>query len=171
LIELILVMVILVIAVAMVVPRMGDFFRGRALSAEARRFMTLTRYAQTRAVAEGLPMILWIDRVNRSYGLEAQPGYLENDDQKAVEYSLGADLQIEAGESRSIFGATQQNSMKGLAPNLPVIRFTPDGFIGEMSPETVMISDRSDEVLIIAPTRMRLRYEIKTNGYDYALQR
>jgi len=171
LIELILVMAILVIAMAMVVPRMANFFQGRALAVEARRFMTLTRYAQTRAVAEGIPMVLWIDRINRSYGLNAQPGYLVSDDEKAVEYSLGEDLQIETGEARSIYGATLQNSMKGLTPNLPVIRFTPDGFISEMSPETVLISDRSDDVLVVAPTRMRLSYEIKTNGYEYALPR
>lgn len=170
LIELILVMAILLIAVSMVAPQMGSFFRGRALEAEARRFMTLTRYGQSRAVAEGIPVILWVDQTSRAYGLEIQPGYTTARDDKAVEYELGADLQIEAGRPRSIYGDTIRNSMRGLQKNLPTIRFTPDGFISEMSPETIYLTNESGELLIVAPNRTRLSYEIKSEDEYYALQ-
>src|SRR5919112_30043 len=77
LIELILVMAMLVIAIAVTFPSLQAFFRGRALESEGRRLLTLTRYAQSRAVSEGIPMTLWIDGHEGAYGLEAQNGYLD----------------------------------------------------------------------------------------------
>src|SRR4051812_47261095 len=94
LIELILVMAILVIALATTFPMLQGFFRGRTLESEGRRFLTLTRYGQSRAVSEGIPMTLWINAKQRTYGLEAQTGYLDNDN-KAVEYDLDSKLDIE----------------------------------------------------------------------------
>ena len=55
LVELIVVMVLLLIVASMVAPRMSSFFRGRALSSEARRMLSLINYAQSRAVATGAP--------------------------------------------------------------------------------------------------------------------
>ena len=49
LVELIVVMVLLLIVASMVAPRMSSFFRGRALSAEARRMLSLINYGQSRA--------------------------------------------------------------------------------------------------------------------------
>ena len=51
LIELIFVMVLLAIGAAMVAPRMGDFFRGRVVSSEARRMLSLVHYGQSRAIS------------------------------------------------------------------------------------------------------------------------
>src|SRR3954470_1929345 len=93
-IELILVMALLVIAVAVTLPSMQRFFRGRTLDSEGRRFLTLTRYGQTRAVSEGIPMTLWIDPIQGSYGLEAQKGFLDRDD-KAVQYDVDEKLDME----------------------------------------------------------------------------
>src|SRR5215208_532805 len=56
LIELILVLGLLLIVAGISYPTLKNFFRGRALDSEARRFLSLTRYAQSRAAAEGLPM-------------------------------------------------------------------------------------------------------------------
>src|SRR5437667_3469223 len=58
LIELILVMALLVIVMAVSAPALSNFFRGRTLDSEARCFMSLTRYGQSRAVSEGIPMVL-----------------------------------------------------------------------------------------------------------------
>src|SRR6266566_7071347 len=71
LMELILVMTVLAIAVSITAPALANFFRGRTLDSEARRFLSLTRHGQSRAVAEGVPMELWLDAVNQTYGLEA----------------------------------------------------------------------------------------------------
>ena len=49
LIELVLVMTLLVVVVAIAAPSLAGFFRGRALDAEARRLLSLTRQGQSRA--------------------------------------------------------------------------------------------------------------------------
>ena len=69
LIELILVMALLAIAASLAAPQMASFFRGRSLDQEARRMLSLTHYAQSRAVTEGFPMLLWIDPASGQYGL------------------------------------------------------------------------------------------------------
>src|SRR5262249_35221447 len=61
LIELILVMTLLAIVLAIASPALSRFFKGRGLDNEARRFLALTRHAQSRAVGEGVPMVLWFD--------------------------------------------------------------------------------------------------------------
>jgi Tfp pilus assembly protein FimT len=111
LIELILIMALIVIMAAVVTPRMAGFFRGRTLDNEARRFVTLTRHGQNRAVSEGIPILVWIDEEKQLYGVEAQPGYLEKDD-RALEYPVADELTIEAGEPLTSRGTT-------LSPSAP----------------------------------------------------
>src|SRR5207245_5134219 len=96
LIELILVMAILTIAVSITAPALANFFRGRTLDSEARRLLAVTRQGQSRAVAEGLPIELWVDAAQRTYGLEAEPSY-EPNDAKAMTFALDSDTQIEVG--------------------------------------------------------------------------
>src|SRR5437763_11469882 len=60
LIELILVMALMSIVIALIAPSLSNFFRSRTLDSEARRFVSLTRYVQSRAVSEGIPMMVWI---------------------------------------------------------------------------------------------------------------
>src|SRR6266705_1192 len=72
LIELILVMAILTVAVSITAPTLGRFFSGRALDSEARRLLALTHNGQSRAVFEGVPIELWVDARQRTYGLEAE---------------------------------------------------------------------------------------------------
>src|SRR5262245_32345834 len=79
LIELILVMALLMIVAAVSFPSLRNFFQGRSLDSEARRFLSLTRYAQSRAISEGIPMVLWLDAREGTYGLQAETGYLDID--------------------------------------------------------------------------------------------
>src|SRR5580765_4940142 len=72
LIELIFVLALLAISALFVASSMGSFFRGRALNFEARRLLSLTHYAQSRAVSEGVPVILWINPADSTYGLTIQ---------------------------------------------------------------------------------------------------
>src|SRR5688572_21325907 len=79
LIELILVMALLAIILAVSAPSLSRFFKGRGLESEAQRFMALTRHAQSRAVSEGVPMVLWLETKQRLYGLNAEKSFIEND--------------------------------------------------------------------------------------------
>lgn len=166
LIELVLVMAILIIVLSVTAPMLTTFFRGRTLDAEARRFLSLTRYAQSRAVAEGLPMTLWIDPKQRTYGLEIQSGYVDNDDYAST-YTLERDLDIEVKQSRVATTARTTMTTKKTANEL-MIRFTPDGFIGESNPESVIIRQGDKDEVWFGPNRNRLNYEIQTNNLQTA---
>ena len=154
LIELVLVMAILIVVLSMSGASLTSFFKGRSLEAEGKRFLALTRYAQNRAVSEGLPMTVWINEREKKYGLETAPGSVELDD-KAQEFTLGRDLEIEAGSS--ISGAERRSA------NEVVLNFTPDGFFNETNPEQIVIKEPKGEQVLIALSRNRLYYEITTN--------
>src|SRR5882762_3727281 len=94
LIELMLVMAMLLIVLGVAAPSLSNFFRGRTLDSEARRFVSLTRYGQSRAVSEGVPVVLWIDAKQGAYGLKQGAGYTDLDT-KAVNFDLNKDLVIE----------------------------------------------------------------------------
>ena len=163
LIELILVLALMVVLASIVAPRMAGFFQGRVLDNEARRFLSLVRYAQSRAVTEGLPMLVWMDEENRRYGLQVQAGFLEKDD-KAVEYTLADDLELEVGQPLSTAQAVSDPRLTGTLPtHLRVIRFSPDGFLGEQSPEAIWLRRNADTVVAMGPTRTWQSYEIVTN--------
>src|SRR5207245_10774215 len=94
LIELILVMAMLAIVISVALPSLKGFFRGRNLDSEARRFLSLTRYGQSRAVSEGVPMVLWIDARRGAYGLQQQAGYTDGDS-NAVSFALSEDVRVD----------------------------------------------------------------------------
>ncbi len=160
LVELIVVMVLLLIVASMVVPRMSSFFRGRALSSEGRRMLSLINYGQSRAVAEGLPVLLWIDAANATYGLEIQAGYAGFDD-RAVTYAAEPTLTLETPAVLAEFGSEQDDEKLGLPENLAVIRFTPDGFFDDASVSRIVIRQGDEGALELAPTANRLRYELR----------
>jgi len=152
LIELILVMAILVVMISLSAPKLGSFFRGRALDSEARRLLSLSRYGQGRAASEGIPMVMWLDVKNRVYGLREETSY-EPVDPKAVEYPLGKGLELELREN----AMSRSNRMR-----LPSIRFLPDGSISDSSPMSVRVYDREDGASYwLSQSRNRLNYEIK----------
>lgn len=179
LIELILVMALVTIVVSVSLPSLKGFFRGRDLDSEARRFLSLTRYGASRAVAEGIPVELYIDTQQKLYGLRAQAGFLERDS-KRVEYKLPAEAAFEvspppakkaSGESNDDpeMDTTSFNDTSDSGNPVKVIRFYPDGFIGDKSPAIVLLRQRGAEsensegnVIVIAQSATRLTYEIRT---------
>jgi type II secretion system protein H len=168
LIELMLVMAILLIVLAVSFPSLRGFFRGRNLDNEARRFLSLTRYAQNRAVSEGYPMVLWIDVKEGTYGMQAQTGYLDEDD-KSVEYEIDETLKLEVTRPTLIrTTATQRNETASVAGNLPAIRFMPDGFFSDSSPERIVIRQDDKDEVWIAKSENRLGYEIQTSNQQVA---
>src|SRR5947208_1518318 len=170
LIELILVMALLSIVLAISAPALSNFFRGRNLDSEARRFVSLTRYAQSRAVSEGVPMLLWIDIRQGAYGLQQEPGYAQVDT-KAVDFVLGKDLRIAVADVPILAGQMRQTRPAAQAnPNVPRLRFQPDGFIDQINAQTVIIRENSGESLWITQSRNRLNYEIHTNSFQGALR-
>lgn len=166
LIELVLVMAILIVVLAMSGASLTSFFKGRSLEAEGKRFLALTRYAQNRAISEGMPMAVWIDEKERKYGLELQSGFADAD-LKRNEFTLGRDLKIEVTMPPDSAMSTRANN----AGHTLMLRFQPDGFLPETNPELIMIRNSADgesqdsDAVVITPSRSRFYYEISTNQY------
>jgi type II secretion system protein H len=160
LVELILVMVLLTIVASFVAPRMSSFFRGRALSAEAQRLLSLTHYAQSRAVAEGVPVLLWIDPKRSAYGIEVQGVHATGRDHEvAYEADGGVTLQLPAVTDAPV--SEDDDERLGLPENVAAIRFTPDGFFDEVSVRQIILRQGEGAALQIAPKANRLGYEIR----------
>ena len=86
---------------------MSNFIRGRALDSEARRLMALMHAGQSRAVSEGLPMVLWVDEKQGAYGLQAETTG-QNGDPKAENLIGGFNVANRGREHR--FGRARPNS-------------------------------------------------------------
>lgn len=173
LIELILVMTILTIAASITAPALANFFRGRTLNSEARRLLALTRQGQSRAVSEGIPIELWVDATQNKYGLEAEASY-QTDDTRKEEFDLDKNVEIKAvslnvGASRAngSFGPRNNTALKETQsrhPNLPKIRFLPDGSISEESPQVVQLTGQDDTSISLTLSRSRLTYELQSRA-------
>lgn len=177
LVELVVVMTLLVTVIALASPSLAGFFRGRAVEAEARRFMSLTRFGQSRAASEGIPMILWMDTTQRTYGLEADSSFTD-EDSKALEYTLDGNVTAEIGATDSTSGAITSNTLFGnntvtssRHASLPHIRFEPDGGVSESSPESFRLMDRDGGSLWVGLTVNRLNYEIRNQEVQRVTQR
>jgi type II secretion system protein H len=150
LVEMILVMVLLVVAVSLVAPRMAGFMRGRSLDAEVRRFHSLTHAGQSRAVSEGMPMVLWIDEKQSRYGLQQEtPG--KNGDTQAEDFMTDENVVLQVMNLNG-GGATFNN--------LPAIRFLADGTVDESSPQMVKLSGPTGDALWLLESADRRGYEI-----------
>jgi Tfp pilus assembly protein FimT len=163
LIELLLVLALLAMAVAVAAPSLSRFFRGRALDSEARRMLALTHYAQSRAVAEGVPMILWFRPDDNTYGLEAEITY-SGVDTRAVTNQVDSKLEIELAESMSERALPWKVSTE-IAGARPAIRFTPDGYVGETSPYWVWIKSADEaetEAVWLVLDDNHLNYELQS---------
>ncbi|MFM8359950.1 MAG: Tfp pilus assembly protein FimT/FimU [Verrucomicrobiota bacterium] len=179
LIELILVMAMLVVVLALVAPSLGNFFRGRAVDSEARRLLSLTRYAESRAVAEGVPMLLWLNPAQRAYGLVAEFSYAPQDPRER-QYAVDRDVRMEVTAAPSfrqtqdpLLPARQQAAVARFGRDASVIRFQADGFLSEGAPEAVGFSPEPRDgssarpgpaaSTWVARTVDGLRYAIPTN--------
>ena len=130
LIELILVMAVLAVVLAFAAPSLSRFFRGRSLDSEAHRFLALTRYAQSHAAAEGMPMVLWIDTRLGQYGLQAETSDTGGD-AKAKEFVADVNVELSVQEPTGATTSLPWQRTLAIAANRPALRFTPDGFLGE----------------------------------------
>lgn len=155
LIELILILALLVIITSLAAPAMANFIRGRALDSEARRFFALTHIAQSRAVSEGVPIVIWVDQKNGAYGISEEmagkPGTKTSDPQ-AETLTVDSTLQI-AVLNIGLGAPTTFN-------NLPAIRFLPDGTVDVNSPQTVELVDSAGVMRWLLLNKMRTGYEI-----------
>jgi len=152
LIELILVLALLVIATSIAAPAMAKFIRGRALDSEARRMAALIHAGQSRAVSEGMPMMLWVDEKAGTYGLEAETTG-ESGDVKAEELSVDSTLQVKVENVTTGTSVTFKN--------LPAIKFLPDGTVDENSPSALELQDSAGFARWLVLGKTRLGYEIR----------
>ena len=171
LIELILVMTMMLIAISVVFPSMKGFFHGRNLDNESRQFLSLTRYGQSRAIAEGIPVELWINPKQERYGLQALSGYSETQTNPMV-FDVDKSVQIAISAPPSVLTRsnywTQTSAQSGAVTK---IRFQPDGFISDTSPENIFFREQGggDEIWL-AETPTHLRYEIQA-GHPQSARR
>jgi len=152
LIELILVLTLLIVATSLVAPAMSNFIRGRALDSEARRLAALMHAGQSRAVSEGLPVVLWVDEKKGAYGLESEIPP-RGGDSKAEDLPLDENLRISVLNARTTALTTFRN--------LPAIRFLADGMIDENSPQMLRLVDAKGNALWLVESRNRIGYEIR----------
>ncbi|MGA2242109.1 MAG: GspH/FimT family pseudopilin [Verrucomicrobiota bacterium] len=152
LVELLLVLALLVVITSLVAPAMSNFIRARALDSEARRLFALMHAGQSRAVSEGLPMMLWVDEKKGAYGLEAETPP-KNGDPKAENLTVDENVQIAVLNAGKTAVTTFQN--------LPAIRFLADGTIDENSPQTLRLIDAKGNALWLVEARTRMGYEIR----------
>ena len=151
LVELLLVLALLVVITSLVAPAMSNFIRARAVDSEARRIFALMHAGQSRAVSEGLPMMLWVDEKQGAYGLAAETSP-SGGDPKAENLTLDENVQIAVLNA----GATALTTFQ----NLPAIRFLADGTIDESSPQTLRLADAKGNALWLIEARNHMGYEI-----------
>ncbi len=166
-------MALLTIVISLTAPKLSRFFHGRTLDSEARRLLALTRSGQSRAVSEGVPMDLWVDAAQGTFGLEAEPSY-DTSDPKAVDFALDSGLQLEvvnqtvvAPVTSTVMGAQPVSiasvlRVKLVHADLPTIRFLPDGSLGEASPKKLHLSSNDGGSLWLAQARDGVSYEIRS---------
>jgi type II secretion system protein H len=151
LIELILVLALLVIITSIATPRMAKFIRGRALDTEMGRVIALMHMAQSRAVSEGMPVLVWINTDASTYGMITETPSKTGDPKAEV---LNVDSTVKLGVINTGVGTqTQYNK-------LPAIRFLADGTIDENSPQSLKLMDVDGFSRLLTETRLRNGYEL-----------
>jgi Tfp pilus assembly protein FimT len=164
-------MTVIAVVTAIVFPALRGFFHGRNLDNEARQFLSLTRYGQSRAIAEGTPVELWINPRLETYGLQSLSGYTQARTNPLV-YSVDQTVQIFCSAPTSML--TRSNvwtQPHGQAGELTKIRFQPDGFVSDTSPANIYFRqlDTGEELWIVEnPTHMR--YELQP-GHSQIVRR
>lgn len=121
-------------------------------------------------------MVLWLDREQRLYGVEAEFSYTDYDE-RAVEYPLHEDVEFEVMPfPQSALTVRLPLSLPPPAPtsrrpeglrHLELLRFTPEGTLGDQNPLWVSFRSRHEPEagpkLWVAQSRNRLRYELRTD--------
>ena len=165
-------MALLTIVISLTAPSLSRFFHGRTLDSEARRLLSMTRSGQSRAVAEGIPVDLWVDASAGSFGLEAEPSF-DSSDPKAMEFTLDGGLKIEVVNRTVVAPVDTLNRNRRVSTastprvvlarsSLPTIRFLPDGSIGDNSPQMLCLTSTDGGSLWLAQSRDGLTYESRS---------
>jgi Tfp pilus assembly protein FimT len=163
-VELVIVMTIMVIAIGVAAPSFKEFLRGRSQEDEARRFLSLTRYGLNRAVSEGLPVDLWINTKENKYGMAAARGYTETMT-NVSNFIVDKDVQMMVSRAPDML-TTQSNFWTpsfGRRSGLPVLRFQPDGFISDISPQAIRFLQGEYPEIWIVENSNHMRYDIILN--------
>jgi Tfp pilus assembly protein FimT len=180
LIEFILVVGLLAGVIAIAAPSLSNFFRGRKLDSEARRFVALARYGQSRAVSEGVPMMLWMDQVEGTYGVREQDGLSLDTLQAQSELSRARQGYEKVDALRPAFRLSQnlRFEMEGVNSRtngrIVTVRFLPDGSIDEAALRVLKLLQedpekrREPQTIWIAQSWDNTRYEIvdQTNAWQ-----
>ena len=112
---------------------------------------------QSRAVSEGLPMMLWINEQTGAYGLTAETSG-DKGDAKAETLTVDSTLQI------AVQNGTGQSTPITFQEQ-PAIRFLTDGSVDENSPPTLVLQDAAGFTRWLVLGKLRLGYEISdTSG-------
>jgi prepilin-type N-terminal cleavage/methylation domain-containing protein len=163
LVELIVVMSLMVIAVSVVAPSLKFFLKGRSHEDEARRFLELTRYGSIRAVEEGVPVDLWINIKQNTYGMAASRGYTETKT-NTTSFTVDNDVQMNVSQPPGML--TQSNWWTPLNVRrgaVATIRFQPDGFISDTSPQAIIFTEGQEPDIGIIENSNHIRYDIDLN--------
>ena len=169
-------MALLTVVISLTAPSLSRFFRGRTLDSEARRLLALTRSGQSRAVSEGMPMDLWVNAEEGTFGLEAEPSF-ETTDPKAVEFTVDSGLTLEVVNKTVVAPLNNVSRLRQVSTastprvklargNLPTIRFLPDGSLGENSPQMLRVTSADGGSLWVAQSRDGINYEIRNTDKD-----
>jgi len=163
LVELIMVMSIIVMLISLVMPSLKGFFRGRNLDNEARRFLSLTRYAQSRAISEGLPVELWMNPRNGTYGVQSLAGYTETQTNSMIkDFRVDSTVQLSFSTPSSVLVRSNYwTQASGMSGTVARIRFQPDGFISDTSPANIYLRHGAESQIWIAETATHTRYAIQ----------
>lgn len=161
-------MAIMIAALSVTAPTLANFFRGRSLDSEARQLLSLTHAGQSRAVYEGVPVLLWVDPNAGTYGLKEEPGWMDHDP-KAVDFTLDKDLHFELVKTStpkpktSVFtGVASDTQQRANPSNQPEIRFMPDGTVDDTSPAVLRLYDRDNTSRYLILATNRANYEIRS---------
>ncbi len=153
---------LLAIFALLIASSLGGFFRGRVLNFEARRMLTLVQYGQSRAVAEGVPVVLWVDPTRNAYGLAVLGSFADADgDTRAVAYTMEPGLAFETPPADTTLVSEADDEKLGLPEGVLAIRCNPDGFFDEGSAQRITIRLGDQGALDLVPTANRLAYEIR----------
>jgi type II secretion system protein H len=149
LIELIVVMTLLTVVLSIAAPRLGGFLSGRDVREEARRMLSLTRYARAEAAERGERMQVYFDTLQSRYGIRSDESNLD-DSTPAVEFTCQEGFTLEAAE--------EDLDADGVA----VIVFWPDGTIEPDSAERVELWEKDRFAMALVRLDAGLDYVLET---------
>lgn len=149
LLELIVVMTLLALVLAIAAPRLGEFLSGRDAREEARRMLSLVRFARAEAIERGESMRVWFDPATGAYGLRSVFSETVSEF-TPIEFSLREGL---------LFQVTDAAALKD--DNQAFILFLPDGSVDADSIDRVELFENGEATLALA------RLE---NGTDYIVE-